>query len=314
MPQWPVLVLSNFTVTKKCEPISPPLKTPKTPTFSRNPFRSHSRNKSIVKVDMDAVRSNSSSPDSVSSSASGSSYKMTTSIRTQADELAWRAPYTFQRPPLLKLSVPNLSRKPNLETIPGSPPYNQTGFSVDPPTFSLPSESSLRRQKLRRVKKVLGDGVPADLLFPSSVNSDSESEDSPLLSTPTSAMSCEWLLADAQEKPLPEVPAPPVPSHQVIAPMPVELAHLLKPEPPKAKAREAHPNRLFKEKPKKRPSAGAQRLESIRESAREVRPPSLTAVGVSASAGMNGKGRSRRFIEGEVQFDQICTAFGMHNY
>ena len=71
-------------------------------------------------------------------------------LAVKTDELAWRSPYPSQRPPLLKLSVPNPSRRPNLETIPGSPPYGQADFAINPPAFSLPSESAVRREKLVR--------------------------------------------------------------------------------------------------------------------------------------------------------------------
>ena len=264
------------------------------------------------------VRASTQSPDSVASSVSSGSYRSTTSLAVKTDELAWRSPYPSQRPPLLKLSVPNPSRRPNLETIPGSPPYGQADFAINPPVFSLPSESAVRREKLRRVKKMLGDGVPTDLVFPSSPeDSDSDAEDSPLISTPTSARSREWLLVDIQ-KPLPDVPpVPAVPEH-LLDSVPV----LLKSQPvavpeqkeqtKKSKTRPPRRSRLYKDRPQDRPSEQAQRLESIRESAREFRPPSLTAVGVSVSAGMNGKGKSRRFVEGDIQWDQICTPFSSH--
>ncbi|KAI0693925.1 hypothetical protein C8T65DRAFT_744545 [Cerioporus squamosus] len=282
---------------------------PKTPTSSRNPFRTHSRSKSVPKVDMDAVRASAKSPDSVASRASSASRQSTVSVRVKTDELAWRSPYPAQRPPLLRLSVPNppRSRKPRLETIPGSPPYDQLTGSYEPPSFSIPSDAAMRREKMRRVRKMLGDGVPSDLVFPSSPEESDSEEDSPLLSTPTSTMSREWLLVDSvgpdMNKPLPSEPSTPLPQ----------------PESTRAssKARETKPtkpilrrNRLFKERTKERPSKSAKPLESIAESAKEVRPDSLTCVGVSASAGMRGMGKSRRFVQGELHMDQIGTVWG----
>ena len=298
-------------VTKTREPIPTP---PRTPTSSRNPFRTHSRSKSISKVDINVVRPGTQSPDSFASSTSSGSYKSTMSVQVKTDELAWRSPYSpQQRPPLLKLSVPNLSRRPDLETIPGSPPYGQSSFAVDAPSFSLPSESAVRRAKLRRVKKVLGEGVPTDLIFPASPeDSDSDAEDSPLIPTPTSVASREWLLIDVQ-KPLPNVPAvleDPLGHAPVLKAVPVSASSSSRSS---RKTKEGR-SRLYKDRPKDRPSSGAQRLESIKESAREAaaRPASLTAVGVSASAGMSGRGKSRRFVEGDIPFDQIGTLYSGH--
>ncbi|KAI0746843.1 hypothetical protein C8Q80DRAFT_1271677 [Daedaleopsis nitida] len=292
---------------------------PKTPTSRKNPFRKHSRTKS---VDIDAARASAKSPDSVASRTSASSRRSTSTVRVKADELAWRSPYPMQRPPLLQLAVPNpsRSRRPKLETIPGSPPFNQVTTPFDPPSFSLPSEAAMRREKMRRVRKMLGDGVPTDLVFPSSPEeseSDSE-EDSPVVSTPTSAMSREWLLVNT-DKPLPSAPyASSEPSKPEPEPVPVPAARPKRPSPkrvqPKALEPEVRPNRLFKERPKERPSKSATTLESIAESAKEARPDSststLTCVGVSASAGMSGMGKSRRFVRGEIAMDQIGAVWG----
>ena len=289
---------------------------PKTPTSSRNPFRTHSRSKSAPKVDMDTVRASAKSPDSVASRASSSSsHKSAVSVRVKTDELAWRSPYSpTQRPPLLQLSVPNppRSRKPCLETIPGSPPFNQTTGTYEPPSFSIPSDAAMRREKMRRVRKMLGEGVPTDLVFPSSPEESDSEEDSPLLSTPTSTMSREWLLVDTAQpnmnKPLPYKPLPSEPSSPVSELDSTRPA--LKPRVSKGKEHVARRNRLFKERTKERPSKGAKPLESIAESAKETRPDSLTCVGVSASAGMSGLGKSRRFVKGEIHMDQIGTVWG----
>ena len=159
---------------------------------------------------MDVMRADAKSPDSVASSASRRS---TSSARVKIDELelAWRTPYSVQRPPLLQLSVPpspSPSRKPKLETIPGSPPFDEASGASEAPTFGVPSDAAMRREKMRRVRKMLGDGVPHELVFPCSPpESESESDaDSPLVETPVSpiSMSREWLLVDVNmNKPLP---------------------------------------------------------------------------------------------------------------
>lgn len=268
------------------------------------------RTKSVANVDMESVRASAKSPDTVASRSSINSHRSTTSVRVKTDELAWRSPYPAQRPPLLQLAVPNpsRSRKPRLETIPGSPPFNETTAPFDPPSFSIPSAASMRREKMRRVRKMLGDGVPTDLVFPSShEESESESEeDSPVVSTPTSTMSREWLLVNVN-KPLPTEPF--TPSESFAEPRLERVAPLQMPSK-KAKEPAVRRNLLFKERQKEKPSKSATPLESIAESTKETRPDSLTCVGVSVSAGMKGMGQSRRFVKGGVPMDQIGTVWG----
>ncbi|KAI0635229.1 hypothetical protein C8Q77DRAFT_1072480 [Trametes polyzona] len=291
----------------------PELPRPKTPTVTamKNPFRSHGRSKSLPKADAEALRAN--SPDSVTSSRSAASRKSSNSAsgRPIADnEQSWRSPYPAQRPPLLRLSTPSTSsRKPNLETIPGSPPFDQLTTCIgDPPSFSIPSDAAVRREKMRRLRRKLGDNVPADLVFPSSpVESDSEEEDSPLLSTPTSTASREWLLV---QKPLPDEP------YIVSEPeRPLLREPLIERPLPKVPSAAKEPSRLrqrlFKERPKEKPSKGAQRLESIAETSPDaVVGENVICVGVSASLGVQGKGKSRRFVQGELAMDQIGGAWG----
>ena len=86
----------------------------------------------------------------------------------------------IQSPPSATASV-----KPNLESIPGSPPFvggdspqaspRTISFArfgaptAQPPSFEIPSEdsieASLRWAKMERLRKKLGDGVPASLVF-----------------------------------------------------------------------------------------------------------------------------------------------------
>ena len=263
---------------------------------------------------MDAMRADAKSPDSVASSASRRS---TSSARGKIDELelAWRTPYSVQRPPLLQLSVPpspSPSRKPKLETIPGSPPFDEASGASEAPTFGVPSDAAMRREKMRRVRKMLGDGVPHELVFPCSPpESESESDaDSPLVETPVSpiSMSREWLLVDVNmNKPLPTPRA-----LEVSKPLPIPTGPISASAPAAAPQKKARRDRLYKERPKDKPSKGVRRLESIAEGTADARIESITVVGVSASAGMDGRGKSRRFIRGDVPFDQIGTAWGGH--
>ncbi|KAI0360617.1 hypothetical protein OH77DRAFT_1392810 [Trametes cingulata] len=290
----PHVIDSTYRVSVPKLPDEHPGPRPKTPTSSRNPFRTHGRSKSVPKVDLDALRA--SSPISVSSRGSSSSSRSAPSARPVADnEQAWRSPYPAQRPPLLKLSTPSSSRKPRLETIPGSPPFDQLSSSMDPPTFSIPSDAAVRREKMRRLRRKLGENVPTELVFPSSPEeSESESEeDSPLVATPTSTMSREWLLVQN-----------PVADERYA----IQGVQRPLPDPPAAKQSLRH--RLWKDKPKEKPSKGAKRLESIAESSTENRGEHITCVGVTVSAGMQGKGKSRRFVQGDLAMDQIGTVWG----
>jgi len=126
---------------------------------------------------------------SLSSSRSISSY--TESINS-AD--SWRVRKSIRKPPpLLRLTASTVAEgppsaiasvKPTLETIPASPPFeltagdkpcgsqhpSTTSFAAfgppRPPSFEIPSETTLRRAKMERLKRKLGDGVPAKLVFP----------------------------------------------------------------------------------------------------------------------------------------------------
>ncbi|KAI0794799.1 hypothetical protein C8Q75DRAFT_803651 [Abortiporus biennis] len=137
-----------------------------------------------------------------------------------SNESSWRSNQfsssLARRPPLLKLALttPVITtkkegkrpgRRPKLDTIPGSPPWDVTSYDqknihiitsdVQPssslavlqgheeeevsstssdfisslpaePGFIIPTEASLKRDKMRRLKKKLGEGVPVDLVFP----------------------------------------------------------------------------------------------------------------------------------------------------
>ncbi|RPD70531.1 hypothetical protein L226DRAFT_547705 [Lentinus tigrinus ALCF2SS1-7] len=268
---------------------------PKTPTSSRNPFRMHSRSKSVPKIDMDTVRASARSPHSITSRAFSTSRTSSVRIRVKTHGLAWRSPYTAQHPPLLQPSVPNhpRSRKPQLETILRSPPFDQTTGSYEPSSLSIPSDTAMRRKKMRMLRKMLREGVPTDLVFALSPEESDSKEDSRLFSTSISTMSLEWLLVDT---PLPYKPLPFEPSSPVV-PEP-------EPTPTASTPRDTNPKECS------RPSTGAKPLESIADSTNESRPDSLTCIAVSASAGVNALGKSRRFVKNDVHMDQIRTVWG----
>lgn len=126
---------------------------------------------------------------SVSSSQSVSSY---TELINSTD--SWRVRKPIRKPPpLLRLSASTVAEgppsaiasvKPTLETIPASPPFeptagdkpcvsqhpSTTSFAAfgppRPPSFEIPSETTLRWAKMERLKRKLGDGVPTKLVFP----------------------------------------------------------------------------------------------------------------------------------------------------
>jgi len=129
---------------------------------------------------------------SFSSSRSISSY---TETINSTDSWRVRKP-TRKPPPLLRLTSNTVAErspsatasvKPTLETIPGTPPseiiagdgssgsqrYSPKTISFaafgppKAPSFDIPSETSLRWAKMERLKRRLGDGVPAELVFPS---------------------------------------------------------------------------------------------------------------------------------------------------
>ncbi|KAJ7779155.1 hypothetical protein B0H16DRAFT_1501679 [Mycena metata] len=105
--------------------------------------------------------------------------------------------------PFLRIATKNSSK---LEAIPQSPPARgspppaysveppHTSFTIrpipasrhsayaSPPAFCVPSNSSIRRQKMDKLRRTLGDGVPLDLVFP-----DEETQPVPMLHSPASS-------------------------------------------------------------------------------------------------------------------------------
>ncbi|EMD36210.1 hypothetical protein CERSUDRAFT_95557 [Gelatoporia subvermispora B] len=154
----------------------------------RSFFKSHSRSRSSPFYDEDDDDGDSvESPVSIRSTSTSSSRSSIDSVKTPAyptNEQLWRVPHPRQRPPLLKILPPApVSVEPTLDAIPGSPAYasadwyedeNSLSTLLDPPrtpTFNIASEACSRREKMRRVTRKLGEGVPAHLVFPDSSDS-----------------------------------------------------------------------------------------------------------------------------------------------
>ncbi|KDQ57215.1 hypothetical protein JAAARDRAFT_35824 [Jaapia argillacea MUCL 33604] len=95
---------------------------------------------------------------------------------TKADEV-WAERFTNRRPPMLRLAVPSstASARPSLDTIPASPfticPPSISDMELSPeptqPNFRIETEASVKRAKMERLKRKLGEGVPVDMVFPS---------------------------------------------------------------------------------------------------------------------------------------------------
>ena len=52
--------------------------------------------------------------------------------------------------------------------------YMELDPKVPTPSFNIPSDASLRREKMRRLKRKLGDNIPVHLVFPPIAESDEE--------------------------------------------------------------------------------------------------------------------------------------------
>lgn len=103
---------------------------------------------------------------------------------------------------MLRLS---LTHAPVLETIPASPifaaheQHEHTSFTLHPPqplasapappspptfTIAVPSAAAVRRQKMDRLRRRLGEDVPPEMVFPLDDEEDDEEVVSPILSFP----------------------------------------------------------------------------------------------------------------------------------
>ncbi|KAH9932789.1 uncharacterized protein BXZ73DRAFT_101324 [Epithele typhae] len=89
-------------------------------------------------------------------------------------------------------------------------------------------------------------------------------------------------------------------------------AHIYPPQQPAPDSAKPAKSREMKHARRKSLFSGKRDADAVAASAKKERPippGSLQCLGLSASAGMSGMGKSRRFVEGEVQFDQICAPF-----
>ncbi|KAI0084616.1 hypothetical protein BDY19DRAFT_997531 [Irpex rosettiformis] len=137
-----------------------------------------------------ASRGNNGSNESLTSYASSStprsSLDSTRSSRpspsSHSSEKVWRIRFPIKRPPMLRIGKTTRA----LETIPGSPAYDSGNFAdrqsvqtyddspPSTPSFNITSDAAMRRQKMRRLAKKFGEGVPLHLVFPPTTESDDE--------------------------------------------------------------------------------------------------------------------------------------------
>ncbi|KAI0685826.1 hypothetical protein BC835DRAFT_1420892 [Cytidiella melzeri] len=165
-------------------------------TFSRSYATENSKDS---RGSIDSLASSSYASSSVArSSIDSHRCSSTPAPRPRPSERAWRIRFPTRRPPILRVGkVPPSSCA--LETdIPGSPPYDNSAQSPmsfcesdsppSTPTFNITSEAAMRRQKMRRLAKKFGEGVPVHLVFPPTIESDDEEEEV-LVDSPTSSRS-----------------------------------------------------------------------------------------------------------------------------
>ncbi|EKM53221.1 uncharacterized protein PHACADRAFT_259423 [Phanerochaete carnosa HHB-10118-sp] len=119
---------------------------------------------------------------SVASTASTSS---TRSAESGHSERSWRARFPACKPPLLRIGkvaptapAPHRGVPPQahqaVRAPPAGSPDSSPGSSPREPTFSISSDTTLKRQKMRRIAKKLGEGVPVHLVFPPTAESDED--------------------------------------------------------------------------------------------------------------------------------------------
>lgn len=116
----------------------------------------------------DSISSSRSSTSSSRSSIPGPSSSLVSSPET---EEGWRVRFTGSRPPLLRLGFGKSDKVPSSPAPPKydidiSFPDNETAPG---PNFTIRNDASIRREKMRRLTKKLGEGVPVDLVFPPSI-------------------------------------------------------------------------------------------------------------------------------------------------
>ncbi|KAK0451421.1 uncharacterized protein EV420DRAFT_716603 [Desarmillaria tabescens] len=126
-------------------------------------------------TDSESIPSRPSTSSRSSMDSSRSLYRVTSIDRPRSRSMPSRRlsveePWPSSKPPLMKLS-----KSPGaLPCIPASPlaAHSFSPSAMTPPDsptapeFIIPTNNSLRRQKMDRLRRKLGDGVPVDLVFP----------------------------------------------------------------------------------------------------------------------------------------------------
>ena len=237
-------------------------------------------------------------------------------------EQAWRTPYDpLHRPPLLKLQPPKQpSRSGHAQR---SSTYSDCGSEISipdsptAPSFSIPSEAAARRAKMQRLTRKLGDGVPPELVFPAAYKQEDESEseeDSPLLETPASDRKLPF------SRTLPTIPEkrPTTATSETR----VEIVATPIQSPGRGKNRLSYRNAIYViDSPDEHgledgwnlvcvgdPSAKRKSVDRYMElSPKRENAGEVVCLGVSASAGPVGRGRSGRWVKGAVALDQIAA-------
>ena len=162
------------------------------PFYDHDRYRSYHESHGRSSTDSGSTStSRSSSPASVENTSPLSS--RSNSVRS-TNGRSTRSPESFDKVDsrLPQLRIAFSAPSSNLETIPASPPASSappsvcssvdeggdTRYTLRPsptpsprdsfisPSFTIPSANSIRRQKMDRLRRKLGDGVPLDLVFP----------------------------------------------------------------------------------------------------------------------------------------------------
>ncbi|KAK0199701.1 hypothetical protein DFS33DRAFT_184474 [Desarmillaria ectypa] len=126
-------------------------------------------------TDSESISSRPSTSSLCSMDSSRSLYRVTSIDRPRSRSMPSRRlsveePWPSSKPPLMKLSkspgaLPSIPASP-LVVHSFSPSAMTPPDSPTAPEFIIPTNNSLRRQKMDRLRRKLGDGVPVDLVFP----------------------------------------------------------------------------------------------------------------------------------------------------
>ncbi|KAJ7234760.1 hypothetical protein B0H12DRAFT_154464 [Mycena haematopus] len=128
-----------------------------------------------------------------------------------------------QSPPATGSPPPYYSPEPSHTSFTMCPiPTSRRHSSAPSPSFALPTTNSIRRQKMDRLRRTLGDGVPLDMVFP-----DEDTQPVPVFHSPTSS-----------DEDLSHLAARPPPPHRIraardslLVPQPSRRSSLTAPQP-----------------------------------------------------------------------------------